>query len=137
MIIAGTAVAGAMAGCGAPTAPVAPPAGGVVRELDFARYETQVAPVLSARGCDAGGDCHGGGIRGTLALSPADAKDARFDFEQVALQVSAADPDGSPVLTEPLALAAGGTPHPYKAFADTSDAGYQAIRAWIRAGTLR
>lgn len=90
--------------------------------------------MLVAHGCDAEGDCHGGGIRGTLQLSPPGAKDTRYDFDQVALQVLATDPDRSPILTEPLALAAGGTPHGVKVFADTNDTEYLTLRAWVRAG---
>ena len=53
---------------------------------------------------------------------------------QISLQVSAAEAAASPVLTEPLALAAGGTPHAFKPFATTSDSDYQAILGWIEAG---
>jgi len=86
---------------------------------------------LTRQGCDAGGDCHGGGIMGTFALSPESAKDSQFDFQQVSLQVSATQPDSSPILTRPLALAAGGVPHPYKPFASVADSDYQAIHGWI------
>ena len=51
--------------------------------LDYATFISEVEPVLERNGCDAGGDCHGGGIRGTLALSPQGAKDPAFDFVQV------------------------------------------------------
>jgi hypothetical protein len=105
-----------------------------VPQLSFEQFEQTVEPILIAHGCDAAGDCHGGGIRGTLELSPPGAKDARFDFDQVVLQVSATAPQSSLILTEPLALAAGGTPHGVKPFADTTDAGYQAILQWIRDG---
>ena len=70
-------------------------------------------------------------------LSPADAKDPRFDYDQVVLQVWAAHPDQSPILTEPLAMAAGGTPHAVKPFASTTDSGYVAIRGWIQAGVAQ
>ncbi len=121
-------------GCASPTEPPLPPGGGAVPELDFARFESDVQPVLVRQGCDATGDCHGGGIRGSLQLSPPGAKDAQFDFEQIALQVSATNANASPVLTEPLALAAGGTPHAFKPFANTADTDYQAILGWIEAG---
>ncbi len=134
IMIALLTLPGALQGCSSPTAPPPPPGGGVSPPLSFERFESDVAPVLMNRGCDAEGDCHGGGIRGTLQLSPASAKDLRFDFDQVVLQVSATSPDESPILTEPLELGAGGTPHGFKAFADTSDTGYQAIRGWILAG---
>lgn len=125
---------GALLGCASPVAPPPPPGGGATLHLDYAEFASAVEPILIARGCDAGGDCHGGGIRGTLALSPASAKDPNFDFAQVALQVMASDPDHSPILTEPLALAAGGTAHSVKPFADTTDAEFLTLRAWVRAG---
>jgi hypothetical protein len=121
-------------GCAAPTEPPAPPGGGSVLVLDFARFASDVEPVLVRQGCDATGDCHGGGIRGSLELSPPGAKDAQFDFDQIALQVSATSPAASPILTEPLAIAAGGTPHGVKPFATTEDPDYQAILGWIEAG---
>lgn len=105
--------------------------------LSFEGFKTSVSPVLERHGCDAGGDCHGGGPRGTLQLSPVGAKDLQYDFDQVVLQVYPTLRDSSPILTRPLDLAAGGTPHPYKAFASTSDSDYVAIRTWIRAGVLQ
>jgi len=131
------AVPGMVHGCSGPTDPAPPPGGGRNLALSFEQFEQRVQPVLVRHGCDAGGDCHGGGIRGSFELSPAGAKDARFDFEQTALQVWAAAPDRSPILTEPLADSAGGTPHGIKAFGSTGDADYQAIRAWIQAGLPR
>jgi hypothetical protein len=128
------ALPGALLGCASPVAPPVPPGGGPSLQLDYATFASAVEPILVARGCDAGGDCHGGGIRGTLQLSPAAAKDTRFDFDQVSLQVTPSDPDGSPILTEPLAVTHGGTPHSVKVFADTSDADYRTLRAWVRAG---
>lgn len=125
---------GALLGCVSPAAPPAPPTGGLPVHLDYATFANAVEPILVAHGCDATGDCHGGGIRGTLQLSPPGAKSTTYDFEQVSLQVTPADPDRSPILTQPLALAAGGTPHSVKVFADTNDAEYRTIRAWVRAG---
>lgn len=125
---------GALLGCASPVAPPAPPGGGTALQLDYAAFAAAIEPILVTRGCDAEGDCHGGGIRGTLQLSPPSAKDTRYDFDQVALQVSASDPDHSLILTEPLALAAGGTAHSVKPFADTTDTEYRTIRAWVRAG---
>lgn len=122
---------GAVHGCNSPIALTPPPGGGQQLALDYESYMRDVAPVLNAKGCDAGGDCHGGGIRGSLELSPASAKNQRFDFDQVSLQVSAYAPDASPILTEPLELAAGGTPHGVKAFASKSDSGWLAIHAWV------
>lgn len=126
-----------LAGCTRPVAPVDPPSGGSTLALDYDEYVAAVAPVLAQHGCDAGGDCHGGGIRGTFELSPAGAKNARFDFDQVALQVSPTERDSSRILTKPLALAAGGVPHGVKVFATTGDPGYQSIRAWIQHGVAR
>ena len=102
--------------------------------LSFDEFERTVEPILIRQGCDAGGDCHGGGLRGSFELSPSGAKNSRFDFDQVALQVSPSAPENSPILTEPLALQAGGTPHSFKPLGTTDDPDYQAILQWIRAG---
>jgi len=129
------ALAALHTGCSSPTAPPDPPGGGTVPSLSFEAFEQSIEPILARQGSDAGGDCHGGGIRGSLALSPRAAKDTRFDFDQVALQVSATSPTASPILTEPLAVAAGGTAHGIEPFASTDDPDYQAILAWIVQGT--
>ena len=102
--------------------------------LNYDEFARTVEPIIIRQGCDAGGDCHGGGIRGTFELSPAGAKDAQFDFAQASLQVSASSPTSSPILTEPLALQAGGTPHSFKPLASTADPDYQAILQWILDG---
>jgi hypothetical protein len=128
------ALPGVVHGCRTPSGPAPPPGGGQALHLSYDGFAQSVEPVLAQHGCDAGGDCHGGGIRGTLALSPQNAKDIHFDFDQVSLQVSVTDPDRSPILTQPLADSAGGTPHGVKVFATTADSGYQAIRSWIHAG---
>ena len=128
------------AGCaGDPTAPDAHDVagGGAERVLDYELFLARVAPVLAAEGCDAGGACHGGGIRGTFALSPAADKDPRFDFEQAAQQVDALLPERSALLLKPLAEAAGGAPHGHTAFEDVDDAGYRSILEWIEDGELR
>jgi len=124
----------ALLGCASPAAPPAPPGGGTALHLDYASFASAVDPILVAHGCDVAGDCHGGGIRGTLQLSPASAVDPHYDFAQVSLQVTANAPDQSPILTRPLADSAGGTPHAVKVFADTNDAEWRTIRAWVRAG---
>jgi hypothetical protein len=136
-VIAVATLPGVVHGCSAPTAPPAPPGGGQDLALSFADFESNVEPILVRHGCDATGDCHGGGIRGSLELSPPGAKSTRFDFDQVSLQVSATVAESSAILTEPLALDAGGTPHQVKPFTSTSDADYQTILAWIRAGAPR
>lgn len=122
--------------CVSPTAPPAPPSGGHTLTLDYARFQSDVEPRLQRMGCDATGDCHGGGIRGTLQLSPPDAKDSAYDFAQVSLQTSTVAADSSAVLQQPLDLAAGGHPHPYKTFASRADSDYVAIRGWIQTGVL-
>ena len=122
----------ASAGCAGPSAPE-PPGGGEDYLLDFTQFQTSVAPVLVDAGCHAGA-CHGGGIRGTLELSPPDALDPAFDFEQVRLQVDPWSPENSPILTKPLANA---EPHAWEPFASTDDPGYQAILAWILAGEFQ
>jgi hypothetical protein len=128
------ALPGALLGCASPAAPPAPPGGGSTLHLDYASFASAVEPILVAHGCDAGGDCHGGGIRGTLELSPQTAKDTRYDFGQISLQVTSSVPDQSPILTRPLADSAGGTAHSVKVFADTNDSEWRTIRAWVRAG---
>ncbi len=120
-----------------PTTPrTDPPTGGEIFLLDFDAYVTRVAPVLSTSGCAAAGDCHGGGIRGTFELSPEDAKDHAFDFQQVVLQVAPYTPDASPILTKPLASDAGGEPHAFEPFPSTDDDGYRAIADWIHEGVF-
>lgn len=110
------------------------PGGGQTADLSFTEFVSVVDPILRAQGCDAEGDCHGGGIRGTFQLSPPGAKDTAFDFQQTAQQVNAADPTASLILTEPLDEAAGGTTHAVQPFATVDDEDYQAILAWIEAG---
>jgi hypothetical protein len=124
-------------GCTRPMAPVDPPSGGTTLALDYDEFVANVEPVLAANGCDAGGDCHGGGIRGTFELSPSGAKNVRFDYDQAVLQVRPVDRDSSHLLTKPLALAAGGVPHAVKPFATVGDPGYQAIHLWIQHGVTR
>jgi hypothetical protein len=105
--------------------------------LDLAEFQQTVEPVLVRQGCDATGDCHGGGIRGTFQLSPPGAKDVQFDFDQASLQVTISPRASSPILTMPLALAAGGGPHPFKPFPTTSDPDYQAMLKWVDDGVVR
>lgn len=114
-----------------------PPGGGQERVLDYDAFVAGVAPVLRRKGCDATGDCHGGGIRGSFELSPPTAKDLRFDFEQVSLEIDPLEPASSALLLKPLAEGAGGMPHAYVAFDSTSDPDFQSVLAWIEAGELR
>jgi len=127
------ALCAASLGCSSPVEPPAPPEGGAEFVLDFQRFQAEVEPVLVDYGCHAM-SCHGGGIRGTYELSPEDAADAAFDFEQTSLQVNPYDPEASPILTRPLA---GGTPHEHEPFDDADHPGYVAIRDWILAGEFR
>ncbi len=131
------ALASGLQGCSTPTAPPSPPAGGQQLHLSFDLFAATVEPVLVRHGCDAGGDCHGGGIRGTFALSPQGAKDTHYDFQQACLQVWVAPRDSSPILRQPLAVDAGGLPHPVKAFSSTADSGYVAIHAWAWDGVVQ
>ncbi len=121
--------------CSSPESPD-PPGGGQVFELDPIAFEANVAPILSSYGCD-NMSCHGGGIRGTYELSPPDAKDLAFDFEQSSQQVWGYDQTNSPLLAKPLADDGGTAPHSYEPFATTDDPSYQAILAWIEAGEYR
>ncbi|MBK9776565.1 MAG: hypothetical protein IPP62_09430 [bacterium] len=114
-----------------------PPGGGTAYIYDEAEFAASVAPVFTSRGCDTL-DCHGGGIRGTFALSPAGDKNFAFDFEQAVLQANGDDPAASPLLLKPLAVTAGGTAHAGHGdggiFTTTADPDYQVILAWISAG---
>ena len=136
-VLALVALPATLLGCGGPAAPPLAPSGGQQLVLSYDQFGLSVEPVLMRRGCDATADCHGGGIRGTLQLSPPGAKNARFDFDQVVLQVLASPREASPILTEPLALGAGGTPHAFKPSTTTADSDYIAIRQWIESGVLR
>ncbi|NOT34270.1 MAG: hypothetical protein HOP12_08895 [Candidatus Eisenbacteria bacterium] len=131
MILASLVLPGVVHGCSSPTEPPAPPSGGQQVVLSYALFQSSVEPVITRHGCDAEGDCHGGGIRGTLELSPPGAKNAQFDYNQLSLQVWATALESSPILTEPLAIAAGGTPHQFKPFATKSDSDWVALHAWV------
>ena len=105
--------------------------------LDYAVFESQVDPILTAKGCD-NLDCHGGGIRGTFELSPFNDKDVNFDFSQACLQVDGNAPGASTLLMKPLAESAGGTAHGGgEFFASIDDPDYQTLRAWIEAGEFK
>jgi hypothetical protein len=126
------------AGCdSAPTTVPSPPSGGQAFSLSLEVFTDTIHPILVARGCNTGGDCHGGGIRGTFRLSPPDDPDIAFDFAETSLQVNPYSSTESPILTKPLAESAGGEPHSHEPFATTDDPDYQAILAWIRDGEFR
>ncbi|MEZ4654034.1 MAG: hypothetical protein R3E12_10745 [Candidatus Eisenbacteria bacterium] len=122
--------------CAGPTDPPDPPTGGQELVLDFARFESDVLPVLTQQGCDAGGDCHGGGIRGP-SRSPRSKKRIRSSTSSRPPAGPSGGTGGEPLLIKPLAVAAGGAPHSYKVFETTDDPGFVAIRGWIEAGVLR
>ncbi len=130
-----------LAGCRSadPTTP-SPPGGGRDYVLDAGVFAASVAPVFSARGCDTI-ECHGGGIRGTFALSPSADKDFDFDFAQARLQVNGDDPASSPLRLKPLSTAVGGAAHAGDAdggiFMSTADPDYQTVLSWIEAGEYR
>ena len=105
--------------------------------LDFEAFQTVVEPVFARHGCDAGGGCHGGGIRGTFQLSPQGNKDPEFDFVQASLQVNGLDPEASALLQKPLAYEAGGAPHSFEPFLSREDADYRTVLSWIKKGELQ
>ena len=130
-----------VAGCrSADPTSVQPPTGGQEFVLDEATFAMTVSPLLTSRGCD-NIACHGGGLRGTFELSPADDKNVAYDFLQVARQVDPEQPSQSSLLMKPLAPAAGGDVHTadpeVSGFLTTDDPDYQAILAWIEAGEYR
>lgn len=102
--------------------------------LPYDVFVAEVGPVLRRQGCAAEGGCHGGGIRGTFALSPEARPDPEFDFEQARLQVDGYHPEASALLRKPLAVEAGGAPHGTKVFASTSDPDYRVLADWIARG---
>lgn len=128
-------IVGALAGCQGPAEPPAPPGGGQRYVLDYAAFESTVAPVFAAYGCNAM-ECHGGGIRGTFELSAEGLQDPAFDFDQAILQVDPYDPPASPLLTQPLDESAGGLAHPWEPFDSVQHPGYRAIEDWILAGSF-
>jgi len=108
-----------------------PPSGGQRFVLDYTRFVEEVEPIFERRGCSTAGDCHGGGVRGTFALSPLDARDPAYDFAQASLQVNGYAPAASPILEKPLALDAGGVPHAAKPFRDRNDADFVILSRWV------
>jgi hypothetical protein len=112
----------------------APPTGGQNYVLSFDEFSTTVNPIMSRLGCD-NLNCHGGGIRGTFALTPPGAKDDAADFAQARLQVYPPDPAQSPLVIKPLAAECGGAPHTGGAFFFAlDDPDYVAILTWIENG---
>jgi len=133
------AVAGALgsAHCASPTEAPDPPGGGLRYELSYEVFVTEISPVLTAAGCNAGGDCHGGGIRGSYRLSSVEEEDLERDFEETRLQVFPFALDESPLLRKPLAEVAGGDRHEYEPFASSDDPRYRALWDWVHGGTYQ
>ena len=93
--------------------------------------------MLAAAGCKAGGDCHGGGIRGSYHLSSVEEEDLERDFEETRLQVFPFALDESPLLKKPLVEEAGGDRHEYEPFANGEDPRYRTLWNWVHGGTFR
>ena len=111
-----------------------PPSGGERYVLDYNVFATQIDPIMTTLGCD-DVNCHGGGIRGTFALSPESDKDVAFDFAQASLQVSPQNPPASALVAKPLDEACGGVGHGGGSFFHSlDDPDYLAMLAWIEAG---
>lgn len=132
-------IAGALGSvhCASPTEAPDPPGGGLRYELSYETFVTEVSPVLRTAGCNAGGDCHGGGIRGSYRLSSVEEEDLERDFEETRLQVFPFALDESPLLRKPLAETAGGDRHEYEPFATADDPRYATLRNWVHGGTYR
>jgi hypothetical protein len=113
------------------------PTGGQNFLLDYATFTADISPMLEQRGCNAEGDCHGGGIRGSFVLSPTGTPNLQLDFAQTALQVRGEDPSSSPLLVKPLDELVGGAPHAVTAFTSTADSAYVRILDWIEAGVFQ
>jgi hypothetical protein len=115
----------------------APPSGGRTYVLAYDSFASSVEPVLSGLGCD-NLNCHGGGIRGTFQLSPPNAKDTHYDFDQACLQVTPADLKTSPLLMKPLAEECGGASHGGGAFFFAlDDPNYVALLQWVESGEFQ
>jgi hypothetical protein len=127
----GTLVVG-LAACDAPSEPQVP-GGGRSLPLDRDVFAARVEPVLQARGCS-NMACHGGQGAGMLMLSGGSDVDA--DFVNASPHTRPWEPPSSPLVRKPLAAAAGGLVHGGGVvFADTSDADYRTLLAWIAGGT--
>jgi hypothetical protein len=114
-----------------------PPSGRNQYVLAYNVFAAQIDPIMTTLGCD-DVNCHGGGIRGTFALSPENDKDVAFDFAQASLQVYPQNPPASALVLKPLDEACGGVGHGGGSFFHTlDDPDYLAILAWIEAGEYR
>jgi hypothetical protein len=138
MLAALALLAGGTLSCerASPTDPP-PPGGGATYVLSFDEFATRVNPVLTRLGCD-NMSCHGGGIRGTFALTPPGDKNDAVDFEQARLQVYPPDPAESPLLLKVMGAECGGVPHAGGAFFFSfDDPDYITILTWIENGEYR
>lgn len=118
-----------LAACNGPAEPQAP-GGGRELDLDEAYFTRFVEPVFTARGCAQTDGCHGGQGAGMLLLSGG--LHGHADFVAVLPHTRPWNPDTSPLLQKPLAVAAGGVVHGGgDVFADSLDADYRTLRAWI------
>ncbi|HEX6791593.1 MAG TPA: hypothetical protein VF247_09815, partial [Candidatus Krumholzibacteria bacterium] len=105
--------------------------------MSYDEFVANVAPVFSENGCD-NATCHGGTTGVEFRLSPRDAKDPEFDFEQACRQVYPQDPLESPLLMKPLAEECGGDTHAGGAyFYSFDDPDYVAMLTWIENGEYR
>ncbi|MCB1161323.1 hypothetical protein KDL67_01405 [bacterium] len=140
VLLALVTVPAAVGACRPQSTSPTPPGGDPAFVLDPVQFESEVRPVLVAQGCN-NAQCHGGGPRGSFALSPPDAPDATYDFDQASLQVWGWDRLNSPLLRKPLSQDAGGVDHAGAiggaGFDSTDDPGYVAFRDWILAGEYR
>jgi hypothetical protein len=121
----GTLVVG-LAACNAPVQPQ-PPGGGRELDLDYAYFVSHVEPIFEARDCTRTSGCHGGQGAGMMLLSGG--SDPHADFITVLPLTRPWDPPSSPLLQKPLAgveVHGGGD-----IFADSTDADYRTILAWI------
>ena len=127
-LASGTLAVG-LAACNGPVRPE-PPGGGRQLDLDEVYFTRHVESIFTARGCTQTDGCHGGQGAGMLLLSGG--LHPHSDFVAVVPHTRPWDPRTSPLLLKPLAPAAGGVVHGGgEIFADSLDADYRTLRAWI------
>jgi hypothetical protein len=103
--------------------------GGQPVVLDAAVFVQDIEPILQQRGCS-NVACHGGQGSGELLLSGG--LDVFADLQAVRGLVTTWEPQDSPLLRKPLAVAAGGVTHSGgDIFADQQDVDYQTVLSWI------
>lgn len=111
--------------------------------LDYNRFMTEIEPLLLTQTYSSPGpglmscfDCHGQSPSAAYTAFPLLTGQSRANFTEVGRQITLSDPDTSPLLLKPLALAAGGIPHGTgnnggEQFPTVLDANYQTILNWI------